>query len=276
MSAPLNKIGIFAGAGELPLRIAASCQARNHPFHIIAIEEFVDPVPSEFPQTHAYLTQLGKGIATLRRERCKDVVFAGKFERPGGAVKLRPDLTGLWFLIRTVRTLRRGDDTVHRIIAREFEGRGFRVISPLEADPTLAAPAGAISAQAPSEAVRASFAGALAAARAHGATDAGQAVVVKDGNVIAREGRRGTDAMLKELAATGNRGGVMIKALKPTQITNIDPPAIGEATVQAAADAGLEGIVVEAGKSVIVDRVRVAAKADALGLFVYGLNSDAT
>ncbi len=43
------------------------------------------------------------------------------------------------------------------------------------------------------------------------------------------------------------------------------------ATVAAAAAAGLRGIAVEAGKTLVVDRDRVTAQADQLGLFVHGI-----
>ena len=56
--------------------------------------------------------------------------------------------------------------------------------------------------------------------------------------------------------------------VKPYDASAPKKPAIGESTVVNAAKAGLAGILVEAGRSVIVDADQVRARADALGLFI--------
>ena len=53
-------------------------------------------------------------------------------------------------------------------------------------------------------------------------------------------------------------------------------PAIGPQTVAAAHQAGLAGIGVEAGRSLILDYETVCASADQLGLFVVGLPGSGT
>ena len=126
-------------------------------------------------------------------------------------------------------------------MAGEFERRGFRVVSPLDADPTLAAPTGFITRKQAGSFSHGDLVLALEAAKEHGRTDEGQAVVVRGGEVIAREDRAGTDAMLAAVAQTGDRGGILAKAMKPDQIRNIDPPAIGESTVTVPRPRGLMG-----------------------------------
>ena len=79
--------------------------------------------------------------------------------------------------------------------------------------------------------------------------------------------------MLSELAQRGNQGGVLAKAMKPDQIRHVDPPVVGMSTIESAAAAGIEGIVIEAGATVVVDRDAVAAAADAAGLFVIGVEA---
>jgi hypothetical protein len=64
---------------------------------------------------------------------------------------------------------------------------------------------------------------------------------------------------------------VLAKAPKPIQETRVDMPTIGLATVQAAARAGLAGIVGEAGRLLVLDREAVIAAADELGLFILGV-----
>ena len=69
----------------------------------------------------------------------------------------------------------------------------------------------------------------------------------------------------------GKTGGVLVKCAKPEQELRVDLPSIGLQTVEGAHAAGLAGIAVEAGRSLILDSAAVIARADALGLFVYGL-----
>jgi DUF1009 family protein len=265
----LQKLGIIAGGGELPLRIAEACLARSLPCFVLAVEEFALPIAPHVPSARNPISKLGRAFKMLRKEACRDIVFAGKFERPVGRIRFRPDLSAAWFFVRRIRTFRRGDDNVHRIMADEFERVGFRVVSPLDADPSLAATPGYLSHK-QANATAGELAEVLRHAKTHGLSDEGQAVVVRDGKVIAREGRRGTDAMLGDLARTGNRGGILAKAMKPDQTRKVDPPAIGESTIAAAAAAGLDGVVIEAGATVVVDKAAVAATADRLGLYVYG------
>jgi len=74
--------------------------------------------------------------------------------------------------------------------------------------------------------------------------------------------------MLKSLNAPH---AVLAKMLKPGQETRADLPTIGVATIEHAARAGLSGVVVEAGASLIINRTAVITAADAAGMFVVGV-----
>jgi hypothetical protein len=100
--------------------------------------------------------------------------------------------------------------------------------------------------------------------------------------VLALEAAEGTDALLARVAdlpealrgRPGAPQGVLAKAPKPTQETRVDLPTIGPATVEAAARAGLAGIVGVAGHLLVLDREAVIALADDLGLFIFGAEPD--
>ncbi|WP_407051283.1 UDP-2,3-diacylglucosamine diphosphatase LpxI domain-containing protein [Methyloraptor flagellatus] len=108
-----------------------------------------------------------------------------------------------------------------------------------------------------------------------GRRDKGQGVVVAAGRVVAEEGPDGTDAMLARVAAAGTaQGGVLVKAMKPTQDPRLDLPAIGPDTVANAHAAGLAGVAVETGRAIVAHRGATIAAADAAALFVYGTAGD--
>lgn len=269
MTAGLPKLGIIAGAGELPLQIARACSLASRPFHVVAVDEFAGVMAANIPHTRVPISKIGASIAALKKNGCMDVVFAGKLARPDGkGVKLRPDLGGLEFLVRLLGKLGGSDDSLHRAISGMFGSRGFRIVSPLQAAPELAAPSGCLTHTRPTERLQQTFVDALRLAKAHGATRQGQAVVVENAQVIAREGRAGTDAMLLELPVAARPNAMLVKAMAPNQLPTIDPPAIGESTVVNAAKVGLAGILIEAGRSVVVDVERVRARANELRIFV--------
>jgi DUF1009 family protein len=113
----------------------------------------------------------------------------------------------------------------------------------------------------------------LRIARAIGALDIGQAVVVQQGLVLGVEAIEGTDALLRrcrELRRDGP-GGVLVKTEKPGQEKRADRPTIGPRTVSLAAESGLRGIAAEAGATLLIDRDEVIRLANQAGLFVVGV-----
>jgi DUF1009 family protein len=260
----------------MPLQVMRACERAGRPYFTVAIDEFAPQMDESVPHQRIRISKIGASIAALRANGCVEVVFAGKLQRPDGrGVKLRPDLGGFEFLLRLFGSLSRSDDRLHRAIDAMFASRGLKVVSPLAVAPELAAKAGCLTRTAPPPALAATFRSALEIAKRHGATKEGQAVVVQGVTVTAREGRAGTDAMLASLSGREKSGGILVKAMAPNQLATIDPPAIGESTVENAARAGLAGILVEAGRSVIMDETCVRERADALGLFVCAIAMDA-
>ena len=91
--------------------------------------------------------------------------------------------------------------------------------------------------------------------------DIGQAVVVIDGHVVGVEDIEGTDGLLARVARLRGEGriraragrGVLVKAPKSSQDLRFDLPTIGAATVEGAAKAGLAGIAIVAGHTIVAD-----------------------
>ena len=128
----------------------------------------------------------------------------------------------------------------------------------------------------PDGAARADIWRGVAVCRALGAADVGQAAVVQQGLVLGVEAIEGTDALLArcgKLRRQG-RGGVLVKLAKPGQDRRLDLPAVGPETVRNAAAAGLAGIAFEAAATVLLDRERTVAEADAAGLFLLALEPE--
>jgi DUF1009 family protein len=222
--------------------------------------------------------QIGKTLALLRINACEEVVLAGYVARPD-FLKLRYDLKGLSWLFPVVWAMRGGDNTLLDAMVSLFEREGLTVKGVAEIAPLLQIPVGPLGHVNPTPQDASDITIALSAAREHGAHDVGQAVVVREGKIVAMERSDGTDAMLFRLRAramareNSGRRGVLVKALKPMQDRKTDLPTIGAATVEHVAAAGLAGIAVEAHTALVLDRAAVAKSADALGIFVVGVET---
>jgi hypothetical protein len=274
----MRKLGLIAGGGGLPVEIAEHCERAGRPLFVIRLKGFAGDGLAPFAGAEVGLAELGKCMKLLKRAGCEAVCLAGQVARPDFAT-LVPDLRGLKALPGAIRAAGKGDDALLRFLVAEFEKEGFAVEGAHEVMEDLSLPAGLLGAHAPSDQDRADSARALEVARAIGRLDVGQAAVVCRGLVLALEAQEGTAAMLQRVgdlpeAIRGRPGaaaGVLAKAPKPIQETRVDMPTIGLATVQAAARAGLAGIVGEAGRLLVLDREAVIAAADELGLFILGV-----
>lgn len=268
----LPRLGILAGGGALPAMLAAAVAGSGRGVFLVAFEGQTDPATvAGFPHLWSRFGAAGTVIERLKREGVGEVVFAGPVRRPSLG-ELMPDWRTARFLAR-IGTRAFGDDGLLRAVVRELEEDGFRVVGLHELLNDLLTTPGPVGTLTPDAAARRDIARAVEVARGLGALDVGQGAVVQQGIVLAVEAVEGTDAMLGRCAALARPGlgGVLVKVRKPQQDRRLDLPTIGATTVANAHTAGLRGIAVEAGGSLIVDRTGVAEAADRLGLFVVGI-----
>lgn len=278
-----DRVAVIAGSGRLPVNVAAGLKAAGHaPFVVIAGSE-----AGEAGELKAYdhatleLEEMAALIPLLKRKRITHVVLAGGIGRRPKLTKLRPNLHVLTMLPRLIAGLARGDNALLETLVGLIEQAGPKVVGAHEIVPDLVAGEGVMTIAKPTAADRKDLAAAFAAAKAIGALDIGQAAVSVGGRVIALEGIEGTDGLLARTVTlrshgrlSGKKRGVVVKCAKPGQELRADMPAIGPHTVTAAHQAGLAGIGVEAGRSLILDYEAVCESADAAGLFVIGLPGD--
>jgi len=274
----MQKLGLIAGGGGLPLEIARACQAVDRPFFIIRLKGFADEALNEFPGLDSGLAELGRTLKALKQERCEVVCLAGQVNRPDFA-SLKPDLRGMAALPGAIAAARHGDDALLRFLMGEFEREGFSIVGADQLVGGLTIGAGPLGRIDAPDASRADIELAMRAARMLGELDIGQAAVAARGLVLAVDAAEGTAAMLARcidlpaaLRGTADKpAGVLAKAPKRLQDRRVDLPVIGVDTVISVSKAGLAGIVGEAGSLLIIDRDAVCKLADELGLFIVGL-----
>lgn len=280
-----TKLGIIAGGGNLPIRLARSCDSTNSPYYVIRLKGYTDEALNAYDGEVVYIAEFGKLVRVLKEQGCDAVVMAGIVSRPNFA-QLKPDWRAAALLPKVIAAARRGDGALLNTLVELFEAEGFLVVGAEEVADNLFAPAGAIGQMAPSDRDLADLVKAAEVVKALGSFDIGQAAVVRNGHVLAIEAAEGTDEMLKRCASLPEdmrgyepdeeirRRGVLLKRPKPGQELRVDLPTIGVETVRNAAAAGLAGIAIEAEAGLVIDREDVAAAADENGLFVYGFTGE--
>lgn len=276
MGAESTNLGILAGGGVLPGRVAAAAVASGRGVFVLGLEGFADPrVLAPYPHEFARLGAALRIRELLRTHACRDLVLVGAVRRPSLS-DLRPDALAIRLLGRIGRAAFAGDDRLLTAVVRVLNEEGFTVVGADSVLRQAVAPAGLLSRAVPDTAALLDVERGSVVARALGAVDVGQGCVVQQGIVLAVEAAEGTDAMLVRAAGLGRAGpgGVLVKLVKQGQERRTDLPTLGPETVRLAASAGLRGIAFEAGGTLIVDREATIAAADGAGLFLLGLEAD--
>ena len=267
-----RKLGILAGGGTLPQRLVDACRSSGRPVFVLAFEGQT-AAQTTLGVEHAWvrLGAIGTALEILRGAAVDDLVLAGPMRRPSIA-ELRPDKLAMKILARTgMRAL--GDDGLMRVIMEALEAEGFHIVGVNDLIDDITVESGPLGKESPDDSARLDIARGVAVLQALGAVDVGQAVVVQEGIVLGIEAAEGTDGLLARCAALGREGpgGVLVKLRKPGQDNRADLPTIGPETIIGARDAGLRGVAIESGVTLVLSRMVAIQEADRSSLFLVAI-----
>jgi DUF1009 family protein len=220
--------------------------------------------------------EVGRLFRLLSEYGCRDAVLIGAISRRPDFREILPDLGAVRLMPRILRIIQGGDDSLLKGVAILLEERGTKLVSPLDIAPELGLPEGLVSGRLPRP-PGSNMRKALDAARLIGNLDIGQAAVAVGDRVVALEDAGGTDGLLERvvtLRAAGRiaaNGGVLVKCMKPRQDPRLDIPTVGPTTAEAALRAGLDGVVGEAGRTLLAGRETTIEAFARSGLFLLGV-----
>jgi DUF1009 family protein len=269
-----GKLGIIAGGGELPRMLIEACRHSDREFFVFAIKNHADsPVIEDVPHAWLRLGAAGEALRLVRQHGIEEIVMGGRVKRPSFA-GLRPDWRALRFVLRVMGKAL-GDDGLLRCVIEEIESEGLRVVAPDSILTDLKPEKGPLGRHVPDQSADRDILRGIEVLNALSSADVGQAVVIQDGLVLGIEAIEGTDALLQrcgDLRRDGD-GGVLVKLQKRGQEERIDLPTIGPDTVRHAVTAGLRGIAIQAGGSLVLDRAETVRLADEAGLFLIAIET---
>jgi UDP-2,3-diacylglucosamine hydrolase len=280
---PDDSLAIICGGGSFPAAVADAVARRGRRPVMFGIKGWADAaVIDRYAHHWIAIGQAGRFFRLARTEHCRDVLFIGTVLRPPLSA-LRLDWQTIKLMPRVIRFFRGGDDKLLSGVAGVAETGGLRVVGVKDVAPEIFVPQGVLGRHAPTERDRADIARALTVIGALGPFDVGQAAIVADNNVLAVEAAEGTDNMLMRIAELRKLGrvtsplgaGVLVKAPKSGQDRRFDLPSIGPRTIENIARAGLAGLAVTAGSTMIAEADQAVAAADRAGIFLVGVSEDA-
>jgi DUF1009 family protein len=264
-----ERLSLIAGSGGLVREVLEAARRRGYEVQVLSAVRGL-PGGSSVP---IRLSDPEAVVGTIRGFGATMVTMAGSIRLNDAARERFARFFGAGDAVAL------GDGGLSILARRLTEMTGARIVGVHEIAPELLAPEGLIGGPAPDAYLREIAAFALGLAKRSGLIDLGQGVVVAGRRAIASEDIAGTDALLQRvqtyrafaLMADATSPLVLAKAAKPAQPYFVDLPAIGPVTVTKARKAGIRLIAVEAGATLLIERSKIAAAAEAARISVLGL-----
>ncbi len=270
-------VGLIAGSGRVPFLVADGVRKAGRPLVILGLRgsasQRLRALADEF--TWVGITRMGGWLTALRRRGVHEAVMIGGVRKkeiysPLRLVRYIPDIrtARLWY--HKLRKDKR-DNAVLLAVADELRTIGIELVSSVKYCKEHLAEDGLMTRTALPDSVSADVEFAWRIARASADLDIGQSLAVKERDIIAVEAMEGTDAMIRRAGRLCRVGGwTMVKVARPKQDMRFDVPAIGPSTIRNLKNAKCVCLVIEAGKTLIVDKPATLELADKLGISIVG------
>jgi len=276
--APPEPLGLIAAGGRLPIIVAEGMRRRGHPVHALGFRGFYSP---ELPGLCARFSEigalrLGAWGPTLRRSGVRYAVMVGRVDKSlmhdwRVLLRLAPDLRMLRLYLRT-----RGDRRSHAMlgaIAGELERDGVHLLDSTVHIGDQMAELGVMTARRPTPGQQSDIEFGWPLLQEMLRLDIGQAIGVRDRDVIAVEAIEGTDRMIERSGVLARgKPWTLLKGARAGHDRRSDVPTIGPDTITNLHKAGGRCLAVAAGDVIMVDKTDTLALAERLGIAIVGVS----
>jgi len=277
LTEPPEPLGLIACRGRLPVLIAQGVRRSRRRLIVVGIRGQADASLRGLADVFAWagITRLGRWIRLLRRNGVHSAILAGSVRKadmysPVRLLRYLPDYrtARLWY--SRLRHDRR-DNSVLQAVADELAGEGIELMSSVEYCKEHLAGEGLMTSTAVPRAAEGDVEFGFRIARSSAALDVGQCVAVKERDIIAVEAMEGTDQMIERAGRLCRSGGwTLVKVARPHQDMRFDVPTVGPETIERLRAAGCVCLVLEAGRTVILDKPTTLELADRRRIAVIG------
>jgi DUF1009 family protein len=271
-------IGLIAGGGRLPFLVAAG--ARRQGIRVVCVG-FADYVEESLAGEvdvfyHVSIARPGGWIRRLRRHGVTQAIMVGRATKshlytPWRILRYLPDWRAVRIFYWRLRGKSHLTDTLLSAVADELASGGIHLENTTMYCQEHLADVGVMTRRRPARHVEEDIEFGWPLAKKLGELDIGQAIAVREKEVIAVEAIEGTAEMIRRAGQHCQAGGwTLIKTSKPNQDLRFDVPCVGPETIRDLAAGGGRYLVVEAGKTIIIDKPQTIELANELGICVIG------
>lgn len=254
-----NTLAVIAGAGKFPVMVIEG--AKQHGFRVVVLglKEIAAASLADIADEFYWVAplRLNEWLKRLHQVGAKTAVMAGYVQKKNmfrrfGILSFLPDRLFLKLWFKDIPDKR--NDTVLTAVANLLSQHGVELQDVTRYCPSVLAPKGVLGAETLNANLRRDIQFAWGIAKEIGRLDIGQSIAVKNGEIIAVEAIEGTDMMIERAGQLCKNGGwTLLKVAKPSQDMRFDVPTIGINTIENLHRHGAGTLIVEAGKTVIVD-----------------------
>ncbi|MBQ7705841.1 MAG: UDP-2,3-diacylglucosamine diphosphatase LpxI [Selenomonadaceae bacterium] len=267
----MEKLGILAGAGKLPVECARAAQQLGYEVYAVGLLPETDSEIANFSNDYANISvaQLDAILNYLKEKEVSRVTMIGKVTKEllfSG--KVQPDARMLQLIMSLPD---RSDDTIMMAFVRELAMNGIKAFDQTALIRKLIPKRGTISSREPTNVEKSDMEFGFFIAKELGRLDIGQTVVVKNRAVMALEAIEGTDACILRGGKLAGGGAVVTKVSKPNQDNRFDVPTVGKKTLEVMAEVGATALAIEADNTLMVDRAGMVAFAEEKGIAIVAM-----
>jgi UDP-2,3-diacylglucosamine hydrolase len=264
------KYGLIAGNGRFPLLALENARILGHEVVVIAIQEEAakDIESAGFPTHWISLGALSRLIDILQAEKITEVIMAGQVKHARIFSSIRPD----WRLIKLLASLpTRNTDGLIGGVMKILADEGIQLRDSTALLKPLLADTGAMTRRRPDHDEQTDITYGRRIANALAGFDVGQSVAICERACVAVEAMEGTDAVLRRAAGLVNgRRLSLVKVARRRGHLLFDVPVAGLDTIAVMRETGTTVLAVDAGRTLLLDRAELLARADEAGIAVAG------
>jgi len=264
------RYGLIAGNGRFPVLALKNARKLGHEVVAIGIlEEASREIEPLAARCHwISLGELSRLIDILKTEGITEVMMAGQVKHASIFSSIRPD----WRLVKLLAALpRKNTDSLIGGVAKVLEDEGIHLADSTALLKPLLAATGVMTSRKPDKEQIADIEYGRTIAHALAHWDVGQSVAISNRACVAVEAMEGTDAMLRRAATLVNgRPLRLVKVSRRRGHLLFDVPVAGPGTIQVMQETGATVLAVDAGRTLLLDRDDMLARANLGEIAVIG------
>jgi len=271
-------LGLIAGQGRLPFLAADGARQAGFKVVCVGLADNAEPSLAEHVDQFFYgaIARPGGWMRKLRKYGVSETIMVGRVSKrqiytPWRLVKYLPDWRAVRIWYWRLRKMDKRNDTVLCAIADELASGGIILEDSTMHCKEHMATEGVMTQCQPPASVWEDIKFGWEIVKQCGQLDIGQAIAVREREIIAVEAIEGTARMIERAGTLCKKGGwTLLKVSKPDQDMRFDVPCIGTDTIESLKKNGAKCVVVEKDKTIIIDKPDTLALADKLGIAVVG------